>query len=132
MYRMGRVKMISLMSSLIMFLFQKRMWRCLQCSKRHQVKVVARRCCVKKVFLKISPNSQESTCARVSFLIKLQAATLLKKRLWHSYFPVNFLKFLRTPFLTEHVWWLLLDLNHISISKNCQKHFKSDKFFLLL
>ena len=25
--------------------------------------------------------------------------TLLKKRLWHRYFPVNFVKFLRIPFL---------------------------------
>ena len=32
-----------------------------------------RRCSVKKVFLEISQNSQENTCARVSFLIKLQA-----------------------------------------------------------
>ena len=23
-------------------------------------------------------------------------------------FPVNFVKFLRTPFFTEHLWWLLL------------------------
>ena len=30
------------------------------------------RCSVKKVFLGISQNSQENTCARVSFLIKLQ------------------------------------------------------------
>ena len=29
----------------------------------------------------------------------LRPATLLKKRLWHSCFPVNFAKFLRTPFL---------------------------------
>ena len=36
-------------------------------------------------------------------------ATLLKKRLWHKCFLVNFTKFLRTPFLTEHLWWLLLD-----------------------
>ena len=28
----------------------------------------------------------------------LRPATLLKKRLWHSYFPVNFAKFLGTPF----------------------------------
>ena len=28
---------------------------------------------VKNVFLKVSQNSQENTCARVSFLIKLQA-----------------------------------------------------------
>ena len=27
-------------------------------------------------------------------------ATLLKKRLWHRYFPMDFAKFLRTPFLT--------------------------------
>ena len=35
------------------------------------------------VFLKISKNSQENTCARASFLTKLQTrpATLLKKRL---------------------------------------------------
>ena len=34
---------------------------------------VIRRCSVKKMFLEISQNSQENTCARVSFLIKLQA-----------------------------------------------------------
>ena len=34
----------------------------------------------------------------------LRSATLLKKRLWHRCFPVNFVKFLRTPFLTEHLW----------------------------
>ena len=35
-----------------------------------------------KVFLKISQNSQENTCARVSFLIKLQveACNFIKKR----------------------------------------------------
>ena len=31
-----------------------------------------------------------------------------KKRLWHRCFPVNFAKFLRTSFLTEHLRWLLL------------------------
>ena len=35
-------------------------------------------------------------------------ATSLKKRLCHRCFPVNFAKFLRTPFFTEHLWWLLL------------------------
>ena len=30
------------------------------------------KCSVKKAFLEISQNSQESTCARDSFLIKLQ------------------------------------------------------------
>ena len=32
---------------------------------------------MKKVILEISQNSQENTCARVSFLIKLQASDLL-------------------------------------------------------
>ena len=32
------------------------------------------------------------------FLIKLQASTLLKKRLWHRCFPVNMVKFSRRPF----------------------------------
>ena len=34
---------------------------------------VTRRCSVKQVFRKFSLNSQEITCARVSFLIELQA-----------------------------------------------------------
>ena len=38
----------------------------------------------------------------------LRPATLLKKRFWHMRFPVNFAKFQRTSFLTEHLWWLLL------------------------
>ena len=72
------------------------------CPNRKQEAVV-RRCSIKKVVLEILQNSQESTCARVSFLIKLQLATLLKKRPWHKCFPSNFVKFLRTPFLTEHL-----------------------------
>ena len=41
-----------------------------------QPEAVARRCSVKNVFLKISQNSQEKTCAKVSFLIKLQGLQL--------------------------------------------------------
>ena len=40
--------------------------------------------------------------------LDLRPATLSKKRLWRRCFPVNFAKFLRTPFLTEHLRWLLL------------------------
>ena len=36
------------------------------------------------------------------------ACNFIKKRLWHRCFPVNFAKSLRTPFLKEHLWWLLL------------------------
>ena len=35
-------------------------------------------------------------------------ATVLKKRVWHRCFPAHFAKFLRTPFITEHLRWLLL------------------------
>ena len=34
---------------------------------------VVRRCPIEKVFLKISQKSQENTCGRASFLIKLHA-----------------------------------------------------------
>ena len=59
------------------------------------------RCSVERVFLQIARNSQENNCARVSFLIKLQTrfVILLKKSLWHRFFPVNLVKFLRISFL---------------------------------
>ena len=50
--------------------------------------VVVWRCSIEKVFLEISQNSQENTCARASFLIKLQALALALAE-----------KFLRTLFL---------------------------------
>ena len=58
----------------------------------HFLEAVVRRCSIKNVFVEISQNSQENTCARLSFLIK-------KNRLWHRCFPVNFAKFLRTPLM---------------------------------
>ena len=39
----------------------------------------------------------------------LRPAILSKKRLWHKGFPVNFAKFLRTPFFIEHLQRLLLN-----------------------
>ena len=45
----------------------------------------------------------------------LRIATLSKKRHWHMCFPVNFAKFLRTSFLTEHLRWLLLIYENFSI-----------------
>ena len=54
-------------------------------------------------------------CISSSFLAFLfkkmpQACNFVKKGLWHRCFPVNFVKFLRTPLLTEHLRWLLLDI----------------------
>ena len=57
--------------------------------------------CKKKVFLKISQNSQKNINARVSFLIKLQAEVcnlILKKDSGTGVF------LLRTLFLTKHLW----------------------------
>ena len=38
----------------------------------------------------------------------LRPTVLLKKRLWHSCFPVNFVKFLSTPISIEHLWSQIL------------------------
>ena len=47
----------------------------------------------------------------------IRPATLLKKRLWHRYFPVSFMKFLRTPFLQTTSGQLHLNI-HISRKGN--------------
>ena len=62
---------------------------------------VAQNCSIKKGVLKtFTKFTGKHLRQRVSFLIK--------KRLWHSCFPMNFEKFLRAPFLIEHLRWLLL------------------------
>ena len=40
------------------------------------IKAVVQRCSIKSIFLEISESSQENACARVSFLIQLQASGL--------------------------------------------------------
>ena len=64
-----------------------------------------RRCSVKKAFLKISQHSQVNTCVSLFFdkVAGLRPANLLRKRLWHRCFPMNFVKFLRTSFVIEHI-----------------------------
>ena len=48
----------------------------------------------------------------------LRPAQLRKKRHLHSCFPLNFAKFLRTPFFTEHVW---TTVSYISFSYILEK-----------
>ena len=57
------------------------------------------RCSVKKGVLRNFEKSTGKHLCQSLFLVKLHArsATLLKKRLWHRCFHVNFAKFLRTP-----------------------------------
>ena len=65
-----------------------------------------------EVFLEISQNSHENTCASQSlFLIKLQAlrlscrsATLLKKETLAQFFSCEFCKISKNTFFTEHLW----------------------------
>ena len=62
--------------------------------------------CKKGVLKNFTKFTEKHLCQSL-FLNKdaaLRPVTLLKKRLWHRYFPVNFAKFLRAPFLTEPVW----------------------------
>ena len=98
----------------------------------HCSEAAAHSCSSKKVFLRISQNSQKNTCVGVFFhnkvagieacnfikktpaqvffcehskilrtavFIGLRPATLLKKRLWHRCFSVNFATYLRAPIL---------------------------------
>ena len=88
-------------------------------------KAVAQRCSVKKVKFTEKHLCQSLFCNKVAGLchiensplicssnlhwsIWLRPSALLKKRLWHRCFLVNFAKLLRTPFLTEQLRWLLL------------------------
>ena len=47
--------------------------RLIRATKKKHLEAVGRNCFVKKVFLAVLQNSQENTCARASFSIKLQA-----------------------------------------------------------
>ena len=70
------------------------------------------RCSMQKAVLRSFKKFTRKHLCQILYFNKvadLRPATLLKKRLWHRCFPVNFAKFLRTPIFTEHLWWLLLD-----------------------
>ena len=58
--------------------------------------------------------------------IGLRPAPLLKKRLWHRCFPVNFVKFLRTPFLQNTCGRLLLEVKKTLYYKDV-KFIESEK-----
>ena len=65
------------------------------------------RCSLRKgVLINFAVFTGKHLCQSLFFneITGLSPATLLKKRLWHRCFPVNFAKFLRTLFFTEHLW----------------------------
>ena len=92
-----------------------------------------RRCSTEKGVLKILPKSQENNCASVSFLIKLQASGL-------RFFPVNFSKFLRSPFLQNIFGRLLLFFykicqfltEHVGIIKNNRNTLKVKNLYIYI
>ena len=65
---------------------------------------------IKKVFLEICKIHKKKPVPESLFIevAGLRSATVLKKRLGRKCFPVNFAKFLRTPFLQNTSGRLLL------------------------
>ena len=77
-----------------------------------------RRCSVEKGVLRnFAKFTGKRLCQRLYFNKNagLRAVILLKKSLCHRCFPVNFVKFLRTPFAAEHLSWLLLSANNFNL-----------------
>ena len=70
------------------------------------------RCSIKKLFLKFSQNSQGNTCARVSFLIKLQVepCNFVKKETLTQAFSCEFCEIYNNTFFTKTSGRLLLNL----------------------
>ena len=86
----------------------------------HSSEAVGQRCSVKKMFLKISENSQENTCAKVSFSVKsqAQACNFIKKEAVTQVFSREFCETFKNTFLKGHLRWLLLIL-YITFSSPC-------------
>ena len=99
-----------------------------------------RKCSVGKGVLRnFAKFTGKHLCQSLFFnkIASLRPATLLRKRLWHRCFPVNFVKFLRTPFIRNtsgdcffyflHVYnsngWHFKCLTHIQTSgRLCLRH----------
>ena len=85
-----------------------------------QIRSSYRRCSIKKgVPRNFTKFIGKQLCQSLFFNKVAGPATLLKKRLWHTCFPVNFAKLWRTTFFTEHLWWLLLKLLSKEMSNIC-------------
>ena len=76
-----------------------------RCPLNHRVKQSFRtshhRCSERKGVLR---NFTKFTVKHLCQSLFFNKVPFLKKRLWHRCFPVNCVKFLRTPFCTEHLW----------------------------
>ena len=65
--------------------------------------------CVKSALQNFAKFTGKHLCQNLFFnkIAGLRPVTLVTKKLWHRCFHINFAKFLRTPFLREHLRWLM-------------------------
>ena len=75
--------------------------------------------CKKSVLKNFTKFTGKHLCQSLFFNkvagLRPETCNFIEKIIWHKIFPENFAKFPRTPFLTQHLWWLLLHvLDNIS------------------
>ena len=72
--------------------------------------------CKKDVLRNLAKFTGKHLCQSLLFkkVAGIKPSTLLNKRIWHRCFPVNFAKFLRTPFLV----WTRIEQTKICESAN--------------
>ena len=91
-----------------------------------------RKCSLRKGVLKNFAKFAKTTCARVSFLTKLQVwpATLLKETL-AQVFSCEFYEISKNTFSTEHLWATASVLHIFSCNsrKTIRFHFKRNKYY---
>ena len=75
---------------------------------------------VRKDVLKVSQNSQENTCARLSFSIKLQTwpGTLLKKEALAQVFSCEFWEIFKNTFFIEHLMTASVWFRYVTFLQN--------------
>ena len=81
------------------------------------------------MFLDISQNSQENTCVRVSFLIKLQAWGRLQTLA--QVFSFEFYEISKNTFFREHGWTIASAGKNVNLQL-LQTHFLVSKLLQLL
>ena len=102
---------------------------------------VAQRCTIKKVFLEILQNSNENTCASVSFLIKLQASgrsLFIKKEALAQVFSCEIWEIFkntfsyRTPLVAASKWRTILFSVLILLEKKDLKVIQNSLVFVIV
>ena len=93
-----------------------------------------KRCSMKKDFRRnFTKFTGKHPCQGLFFnkVAGLKPASLLKKRLWHRCFPVNFAKFLKTFYLQNTSGRLLLCFKNVCCCKiDCGKHYRLSKYLI--